>query len=140
MARITIDGLEDVVQQMASMGQLTGKVADEMLYAGSEEMTTAWKNNIAKTGLVKTGTMYRSVKPTKIKTVPSGKAIEVYPQGTDRNNRKKPVRNAEKAFVLHYGKRSFAGTHFVDQAMAEGEPLANKAMEKRWDEFIEKGK
>lgn len=139
MAKMQITGLDEVTEQMKNMGQLSGRVADEMLMAGSAEMVPAWKNAIQRYGHVKTGTMLNSVKPTKIKNRPAGKELYVYPQGYDRNNRKKPTRNAEKAFVLHYGRRNMDASHFVDAAEIEGEPKATKAMVKRWDEFIEKG-
>ena len=139
MARLEVTGLDEVTEQMKNMGQLSGKVADEMLIAASEEMVPAWKTAITRYGHVKTGTMRNSVKPTKIKPRLGGKEMFVYPQGYDRTNRKKPVRNAEKAFVLHYGRKNMNGSHFVDAAETEGEPKAAAAMIKRWDEFIEKG-
>lgn len=38
--------------------------------------------------------------------------IDIYPQGKDRHG----VRNAEKAFILHYGTKRIAATHWVDDA------------------------
>lgn len=139
MAKLNVQGLDEVVEQMKNMGQLSGRVADEMLQAGGEVMTDAWKDAIRRHGHVRTGTMLTGVKPTKVKNIGSGKELYVYPQGYDRNNRKKPTRNAEKAFVLHYGRSNMSGTHFVDAAEAEGGPKAADAMMGRWDEFIEKG-
>ena len=139
MARLDVEGLDEITEQLKNMGMLHGKVVDDMLTAGSGEMVPAWQNAIIRYGHVRMGNMRKSVKPTKIKDRPTGKELHVYPQGYDRDNRKKPTRNAEKAFVLHYGRRNMNGTHFVDAAETEGAPKAYDAMEKRFDQFIEKG-
>ena len=129
-----------VVDDMIRMGQLVGPVADEMLLAGAEEMKKAWVGAINLFGHVDNKTMRDNVKPTKIKTLGNHeKSIFVYPQGSDRNNQKKPRRNAEKAFVLHYGRSNMDGSHFVAKAETDGEPKALAAMEARWDQFLENG-
>ena len=140
MARLDLSGLDEVVEEMARMGQLAGPVADDMLRAGSVPMVDAWKDAITRFDYVKTGTMRNSVKPTRIRTKDGVRLVDIYPQGYDDNNQKKPRRNAEKAFVLHYGRENMIATHFVDVAVEKGEPRANEVMEKRWDEFIEKGR
>lgn len=136
MAKLSFDGLDDVVKQMEQMGQMGGKVAEEMLLAGATEMEKAWQESIRRFGHVKYGDMLKSVGSTKIKPVKTGgKTLEVYPKGKDR----KGVRNAEKAFILHYGKKGLVASHFVETAEKEGEPKAAAAMEARWDRFIQKG-
>ena len=60
-------------------------------------------------------------------------ACEVYPQGVDR----KGIRNAEKAFVNHYGASSRKATHFVDDAESEAEAPAVEAMANAWDTYFE---
>lgn len=136
MAKLKIDGLDETVEQMARMGQLTGHVADEMLLAGAAEMKTAWQDAITLFDHVDTGDMRRKVGYNKKpKSVMDGKLLEIYPQGKDKQG----TRNAEKAFVLHYGRSNMTGSHFVDKAETDGEPKAAAAMEARWDRFIEKG-
>lgn len=136
MAKLSFDGLDDVVKQMEKMGQMGGKVAEEMLLAGAAEMEKAWQESIRRFGHVKYGDMLKSVGSTKIKPVKTGgKTLEVYPKGKDR----KGVRNVEKAFILHYGKKGLDASHFVEAAEKEGEPKAAAAMEARWDRFIQKG-
>lgn len=139
MARLDLSGLDEAVETLKRMGERAGTVANDMLKAGGAEMVDAWKSAITRFGHVETGTMRNAVKPTKIRTKMGEKILDVYPQGYDTNNRKKPTRNAEKAFVLHYGRKNMTATHFVDAAVKDGEPKANAAMEKRFDEFIEKG-
>lgn len=132
-----IDGLDETVEQMARMGQLTGHVADEMLLAGAAEMKTAWQNAITLYDHVDTGDMKRKVGYNKMpkSVMESKKLLEIYPQGKDKQG----TRNAEKAFILHYGKSREDGSHFVAKAEADGEPKAAAAMQARWDRFIEKG-
>lgn len=136
MAKLMIEGMDETIKEMARMGQLTGQVADEMLLDGSAEMKTAWQNAITMFGHVDTGEMRKSIGfAKKPKSLMDTKFSDIYPQGKD----KKGVRNAEKAFILHYGKSKEDGSHFVDKAEADGEPKATAAMEARWDRFIEKG-
>ena len=61
-----------------------------------------------------------------------GATAEVYPQGKDR----KGVRNAEKAFLLHYGWGQKNGDHFVDQIEREAEEPAVEAMEAVMDRYV----
>lgn len=137
MAKMIIDGLDETVEQMARMGQLTGHVADEMLLAGADEMKIAWQNAITMYDHIDTGDMKRKVGYNKMpkSVMESKKLLEIYPQGKDKQG----TRNAEKAFVLHYGKSREDGSHFVTKAETDGEPKAAAAMEARWDQFIEKG-
>lgn len=136
MAQMTINGMEEVIREMGRMGQLTGEVADEMLLEGGKVMKTAWQDKIKRFGHVDTGDMKKSVRGTKKPKVVMGvKTLEVYPRGKDH----KGVRNAEKAFVLHYGKSTKAGSHFVEAVVEEGAPAAEKAMAARWDQFLQRG-
>lgn len=48
----------------------------------------------------------------KSKHVGSIKWIDIYPQGKDRNG----MRNAEKAFLIHYGTSQIPASHWVDDA------------------------
>ncbi|MBP3647240.1 MAG: hypothetical protein J6K55_12560 [Clostridia bacterium] len=136
MARLEFEGLDKAIQQMDRMGHTTGPVADQMLQAGAAPMKKAWQDAITRYGHVDTGSMKRSVGyEKKSKNGHASKSLDVYPRGKDR----KGVRNAEKAFVLHYGRKNMSGTHFVDAAEAEGKPESEAAMLAVWDRFLEKG-
>ena len=63
------------------------------------------------------------------------KYIDIYPQGKDR----KGVRNAEKAFLLHYGTSKIKPTRWVDEAESRGEAYALPAMERVWNQYLETG-
>lgn len=100
MARFRTDGLDDLIADMTAMGESTGELADEMLMAGAEEVKQCWKFSAAMHGLKHTGDMIESIGyPRKPRNIHGIRSIDIYPQGKDR----KGVRNAEKAFILHYG-------------------------------------
>lgn len=133
MARLEMEGMDAVVAEMKRLGELNGKTTDRMLLAGGEEMETAWVNAINRFDHVDTGAMRKSVGyQKKPKEIFGGKALDVYPRGKDKQG----TRNAEKAFVLHYGRKNMTASHFVDAAETEGEPKAAAAMERVWDDFI----
>ena len=136
MARLDMSGMDEVLKQMKDMQMLTGKVADEMLMAGAEVMKEAWKDTITRFELINNDDMRKSVGyPRQPKSINDVRTIDVYPQGKDRNG----VRNAEKAFVLHYGRSNMDPTEFVDVAEQQGKAEADAVMEKIWDNFIENG-
>lgn len=133
MARFEIQGMDETIAEMKRMGETTGPTTDRMLLAGAEEMKTAWVNAINRYDHVDTGAMRRSVGyAKKPKEIFGGKALDVYPRGKDKQG----TRNAEKAFVLHYGRKNMTASHFVDAAETEGEPKAAAAMVRVWDEHM----
>ena len=136
MAKLTIHGLDDVIADMKRLRELEGETADKMLTEGAKIVEEEWKSAIKKADLVDTGAMLKSVKATKPKTSKDVRTIEVFPQGKD----KKGVRNAEKAFVNHYGTSSIKATRFVDEANEKAEPRVLEAYERIWNEhMIERG-
>ena len=139
MARMETVGIDEIINQMIKMGQQTGEVADEMLKAGALEMKRSWVRTIDKFDFIDSKEMRKHVGyPRKPKTINDVRTIDVYPQGIDKK-RKTPIRNAAKAFYLHYGRENMDETHFVDIAEREAKPKSDAAMEARWKEFIEKG-
>ena len=136
MARFDTSGLDDVLADMKRLGELEGETADKMLMAGAEQVKKAWKSSAEKHRHRDTGDMIESIGyPRKPKTVYGVRAIDIYPQGKDR----KGVRNAEKAFILHYGTKKKPGSHWVDDADEMAAPLVTQAMTEIWDEHL-KGK
>jgi len=143
VARFDTSGLQDVLDEMTRLGEATGPVAEEMILAGAEEVRKAWDRSAREHGYYEgggkyaTGDMINSIgyprKPTRI-----GAALEmdIYPQGKNRRGR----RNAEVAFVLHYGSSKLRGTRWVDDADEYAGETAVPAMQKVWDDFIKKTK
>ena len=139
MARFDTSGLQDVLDEMTRLGEATGPVAEEMIMAGAEKVKQAWVLAAREHGYYpgggpySTGDMINAIgyprKPTRI-----GAALEIdiYPQGKNRRGR----RNAEVAFVLHYGTSKMRGSRWVDDADRYSGETVVPAMQERWDKHI----
>jgi len=132
MARFECQGLDNLVDQMRRMGQDSGPVAVEMVEAVSEMIRDEWRESATAHGHVDTGAMVESVGYGV--PVNAGNLIynDIYPQGTDG----KGVRNATKAFVLHYGKHNMPGSYWVDEAETHAGPRALSICQAIWDSFL----
>lgn len=139
MAKFSVNGIDSLAADLKRLGQLDNeKLVSDMLDAGAEVVADEWIHGIleaTKPDGRSTGDMARSVAPTKgIKKIGDVSAKEIYPQGKDR----KGVRNAEKAFILHYGKSGQAPTRFVDAVEESAEDKAVSAMEDVFNNYLEK--
>lgn len=136
MARFDTSGVDDIIEEMKQYGQLVGETADEMLMAGAEAVKDGWRASAQKHQLVDSGDMIDSIGyPRQPTTVGDIRQIDIYPQGKDSRG----VRNAEKAFILHYGSSRVDATHWVDDAdEMSAEPVQN-AFTKIWDDFLQGG-
>ena len=134
MADLAFSGLDEVYRDLMRLGDQAGPIAEKMLRAGAAEVVKGWQLAIDEAGddgLVDSGDMRRSVAPSRnIKGSAGEKYIEIYPQGSDRRGR----RNAEKAFIQHYGSSRVKATRFVDKAEEYGEENAVPVMQAVWDE------
>ena len=136
MARMTSSGLEDMFKQMSDLGELMGEVADRMLLAGAEEVKKAWRKVANDLNYKDTGRMIESINYAKGKSGKASgvKAVAIYPQGVNHKN----VRNAEIAYILHYGTSKRPGSHWVDTAEALAAPEVERAVKEIWDEELRK--
>lgn len=132
MAKFEMNGVDRIIDELGRMDALTGPMAEEMVDAGARVLVDTWKDVIRSRGHVDTGDMLRSVKAKKPAGSSEVVAREVYPLGKDA----KGVRNAEKAFILHYGWKSRQGDHFVDQVEADANEPAVSAMEAVMDKYV----
>lgn len=137
MARFDVTGMQDTIRELNRLGEEIGPTADAMLHAGGEVMVQGWQYQAAKHGHIRTGAMYDSIKQSSPKTIKGVRQITVYPMGTDSYNRRKPVRNAEKGFVLNYGWSRRAGSHWAEEAEETSAEPAVDAMENVMDKFIQ---
>lgn len=121
MATFKTSGFEQEIEAFKRAGDNTESLIKAMLGAGIKVAVAAWRDVITKRGHVDTGDMRDSVGTAWV-SVRNG-AAEVYPLGTSRKGSvkrgsgkaRKSVRNAEKAFILHYGRSNLLGDLFVDQ-------------------------
>lgn len=135
MALFEAEGFDELVADLKKNADLLDSAAPEMLQAGADVVADAWRDAIQSHGLIDTGDMLNSVAPANLVNSSTEKKIAVYPQGRDR----KGVRNAEKAFINHYGASRRKATHFVDDAETKAEGPAVEAMAAVWYEKLESG-
>ncbi len=122
MARMNSSGVAELAQDLRQLGKDIPQMEEEMLDAGAQVIVEEWKDGITKAGHVDSGDMRDSVRATRKKKT---RSRDIYPKGKDR----KGVRNAEKAYVLHYGKSSKPGDRFVDKIEEAAEPRAAARMQ-----------
>lgn len=138
MADFSVSGIDELAAELKKLGQLDNDtLVEEMLEAGAEVVVDEWKKGIKSAVKTKrsTGELEASVTTVKgIQKVNDVSAKTIYPAGKDS----KGVRNAEKAFILHYGKSGQTATLFVDDVENKAEDKAADAMEKVFNNFLEK--
>ena len=149
MARFEVEGLDLIIADMKRHGELAGETAQEMLMAGAEEVKQAWKDEAERRQFKDTKAMIDSIGfPRSTKRSSDILSIDIYPQGKDARG----VRNAEKAFILHWGtnskstqrrksKKKFSGpgiprTLWVDDADRASGPRVLDAYTRIWDAFL----
>lgn len=134
MARFDVSGLDETIEEMKRLGQMTGQTADAMLMAGADEVRKAWRQSAEEHRHRDTGDMIASIgfarKPNEIGSI---RTIDIYPQGKDKRN----IRNAEKAFILHYGTTKIRGSRWVDDADKISEQTVAPAMIRVWEQFLQ---
>ena len=134
MARFDVSGLDETIEDMKRLGQMTGQTADAMLMAGAEEVRKAWRQSAEEHRHRDTGDMIASIGfARKPKEIGSIRSIDLYPQGKDKRN----IRNAEKAFILHYGTTKIRGSRWVDDADKISEQTVVPAMIRVWEQFLQ---
>lgn len=140
MADFGVSGIDELAMELKKLGQLdNGDLVGEMLEVGADVVVEEWKNGVQKAVKNKrdrsTGELLESITTNKgIQKLDDVSAKTIYPAGKDS----KGVRNAEKAFILHYGKSGQAPTLFVDDAEAAAEDKAVDAMEQVFNDYLEK--
>lgn len=135
MALFEAEGFDELVADLKKNADLLDSAAPEMLQAGAAVVADAWRDAIQSHGLIDTGDMLDSVATSNLVNSSTEKKIAVYPQGRDR----KGIRNAEKAFINHYGASRRKATHFVDDAETKAEGPAVEAMAAVWYNKLESG-
>lgn len=135
--------LEKMFKELSTLDQ--GRAAEDMLNAGKVEVEKAWKKVIDKRGLKRSKLMQNTVKSTKPKHNVYGTFLSTYPWGVEKDPEtgKPRVRNAEKAFYLHYGfvnhrTGRFYGDHvgWVDDVEKEAMDKATAVMEKIYENYL----
>lgn len=132
MAKLTVTGLDDVMEAMLRQEAIVEKAVPEMLKAGGEVMKRAFQEQTKKlnsTGRA-TGALTASIKVSAVKERNGGKFVEIAPTGKDRHG----VRNAEKGFVLNYGRKRMEKRPWFTTANATAQEEAVQEMRRVWEE------
>lgn len=136
MAQIDTTGLQELLNDMRRMGEASGPVARAMTAAAAEEISASWRQTAEAYGLRDTGAMIESVGwPEGVQALGDIFAADIYPQGRDARG----VRNAEKAFIQHYGSSRIRPTYWVDQADKAAADPVQRRLEEIWGQFLETG-
>lgn len=111
MAKFTVTGLDDVQEAMLRRDKATMEAVPEMLKAGGEVIKNAFQAETKKLNSTGRGTgdLTASIKVSAVKERNGGKYVDIAPTGKDRHG----VRNAEKGFVLNYGRSNMPGATVV---------------------------
>lgn len=136
--KVETTGINEIMDQMARMKQLTGKVATNMLIAGGNTFQKWWIIEAMQHGHKRSGDMVKSIAFSKPKDRGNGLQTDIYPQGKGR----KGVKNNVKAFVLHHGRNGrgkIDGDEWVKDVVLDATDESNAAMADVWGKFIETG-
>lgn len=146
--RIETTGIDEVLEQMGKMQQLTGDVAKAMLCAGGNVLQRAWIAEAERRKHRKSGKMIENIGFGKPKTKDGTLQVEIYPQGygNPQGKRGTRTRNSVKAFVLHHGRKAgpdrigeIKADNWVDSIVAKASDESNQAMADVWGQFIATG-
>ena len=135
MATITVDGLEELMNDLKAVSEIPDSVANEMLDRQADIVIKAQKSRISSIGLVDSGQLMRSIqKDGGMKKRAGTRSVEISPVGVRING----VRNAEVGFIHEYGAKGkhIPAKNWMQQA---NESCADKAVEAArevYDEFL----
>lgn len=140
MAKMSVDGLGPLIDDLAALASLPDDVIDDMLNAEADVIVPAQQTEIQQqwSGSYSMDISAKSVKKGKVKKTSSGHSLEVYPQGT-RGRGSKRVRNAEIAFINEYGapQRGIAARPALGDAVEKKEQAAVEAGERVYHAYLD---
>lgn len=134
MAKFNVVGFDEVEKQFLRQSEIATKAVPKMLEAGADVLVESQKQEIDKLfGISKRskGELKRSIKKSKTNITSVGATIEVAPTGKDKNG----TRNAEKGFVLNFGRSNMPAQPWMDCANAKSEDKVQAEMLKVWEDM-----
>ena len=133
MAQFNTSGIKELINQMQRMGLGISAVGKEMCMAAAEEIKLGWQKSAYEHGLHDTGAMIASINyPNAPSEVGGMMYIDVYPQGTDARG----VRNATKAFILHYGSSRIQPTYWTDHGNDYASQTIPGTLQGIWEKYL----
>lgn len=156
MAGIKAKGIEGLQLSMQEVAALPESVVEKMLMAGGEIVVSAHKRQLASMGLVRTGTLQRSVASFAKKSdggTSWSRSVVVYPKGTHhkvagrkqtqkangRKSKSATVPSSEVGFVLEYGapKRHIKARKWMEKANETSADAVVAAEMQVYDAFLQ---
>lgn len=144
---LKIHGLAEVRRQIAEIAELEGgKVPNEMLKAGTQEVYNTWREEAFRRHVL-TGNMYNNIESSKPKKNKYGRFTVTYPRDEEiriRRGKVVKVRHAAKAFCLHYGffnhlvGKYYIGDRWVDKVDEIAERKSDAVMQQMIDDYLKK--
>lgn len=137
MAVLTVEGIDVLLNDLEKINPSPAELK-MLLQAGAEVFKTVEKNVAAAKPHELTGKMIQNIDAVFV----SEKEAHVYPLGVDtskegRHSPRHPVRNAEKAFIAHYGRKKQTADYWVEDATDQGELPVTKAMQTKFNEILQ---
>lgn len=134
MAKLSVNGLDDLMLSLQEIAEIPDDVADAMLQAEAEIVEQAQIAYGMQMGVYRSGETLASIRPGKMKRGRNGgRMIYVTPQGV--NDREE--RNAAVAFINEYGKRNQTPRPFVATANEAAATPAVEAAAEIYDGFLQ---
>lgn len=136
MAKFNTLGFEDIEKQFFNMGEAAVKAVPLMLEAGAQVIVKAQQTEAAKLNISgrSKGALMKSIRSDQTKGNGSSRYREVYPHGVDKSHTKKGVRNAEKGFVLEYGRSNMPAQPWMATANEKSADDVTEAMWETWED------
>jgi HK97 gp10 family phage protein len=118
MAKFNTAGLEEIERQFLLQSENAVKAVPLMLEAGANVIIEAQKAEAARLNISgrSKGALVNSIKADKVKGSETSRYFEVDPHGVDRSHTRAGVRNAEKGFVLEYGRSNMPAKPWMSTA------------------------
>lgn len=150
-----VSGLNDFINRISSVAEYDDTIKKRLFEASYPQIEKLWedtlKQNIMPRGTQKTygrirksGKVYRQKYATKstgqtiesVSTTVKKTYADIYPHEEDT----KGTRNAEKAFILNYGRKNMIATNFIDEISDRAVEVAIPLMEEEFNKILkEKG-
>ena len=117
---------------MLRQDAIVEEAVPEMLKAGGAVMQKAQQEEIKTrfNSRRSTGALLASIKVSAVKEIDGGKRVEIYPNGKDKHG----VRNAEKGFVLNYGRSNMPARPWFTAANEKAADDVVSEMRRVWEE------
>ena len=135
MGKLTVNGLDALIDDFADLAKLPDSVVEDILNAEADIIAAEQKKTAREMGVYDTGMTAGSIKKGKVKKTGLDHSISIYPQGKNKRGES----NAEVAFVNEFGApgRRIKARPFIKTANERKEKEAVEAGEKVYHAYLD---